>query len=261
MVSQRGPSMSSTRVSHRTADDGVVRSHMVDSSRRDMSHRDTTGNSTRERAISTNPLGERTFGEHQRAIAAKRILELSEGKAGATFLEKLEGIRTGHKTKHTSDQVIAHVRERAETRSTHRSTAMASLREEAEAAEAAEAVAEPRGKNGLEGYNFDADESRVHFEMRSEMHRSRHELAVLRQTIGFVVIIGLLLVRDRCTNSPSFAHATARRATPPPIAAHSAVAHLPISPPRCAGLHLCGDHVLRRTSHHRSQHSRLPIIR
>ena len=59
-------------------------------------------------------------------------------------------------------------------------------------------VAPVAGPKGLEGYAFEEDESRVHFEMRAEKsksdkHTSRHELFLLFQAFVFVVVLGALI--------------------------------------------------------------------
>lgn len=49
------------------------------------------------------------------------------------------------------------------------------------------------GPKGLEGYAFEEDESRVHFEMRAVKHNRRHDLISFFQKFVFVVVLGSLI--------------------------------------------------------------------
>lgn len=112
-----------------------------------------------------------TFQVHQLAAAARRIIELSQGdRAHFTIFDRLERVRHGHATDH------------------HRGALLSSSTSFQGGGSAG-----PSSNSGYEGYQYEVDESRVHFEMRTEGHASRHQLSVMLTSFSFVVGIGLLL--------------------------------------------------------------------
>ena len=156
-----------------------------------------------------------TFEAHQQAAAAKCIVSMAQGVKVTTFLDRLARARTGHP--HTKS-VGAHggvhagalaaapsapfkspgltvgtvpVTAGSSGSSSGGGSSSNSGRLPGKEMASAGPPVVPPGK--FEGYNFESDESCVHFDLRVASHESRHELKILAETFGFVVAIGGIL--------------------------------------------------------------------
>jgi hypothetical protein len=135
----------------------------------------------------SNDVATKTFDLLQKTTAARRTLEMVQGKASTTILDRIEHVRTGH-------LIGRGLAKREKTRRAGGGGGGGRQQSQGSTAFVDVTVSNHAASGGkFEGYCFEEDESGVHFQMRAEGHVNRHELFVLGQTLGFVTLIGLLL--------------------------------------------------------------------
>jgi hypothetical protein len=140
---------------------------------------------------------EETFEAHQHAAAARRIIMLAEGAKVTTFMGRMARKRTDHphiksvghvQGSSSPDDAVMHEGDDDDDDDAAAAAAATWTSQSGSAA-----VEKPAVSGEYEGYNFEVDESCVHFDMKAESHRSRHELYLLLETFAFTIVIGVLL--------------------------------------------------------------------
>ena len=109
-----------------------------------------------------------SFDAHQHEAAEQLIAQLQDGAKITTVLDEVQRRRIGQ----------PQPRKSVGGGSTHAPPKGAAL---------------SAASSGYEGYQFEEDESRIHLQMRSEHHATRHDVLVLLESFGFVVLIGALI--------------------------------------------------------------------
>ena len=163
---------------------------------------------------------EKTFDAHQQTAAARRIIAMCDGTANPTILERLERVRRGSNKSTLLGDLLAAAARRTSASCTRNKADLGGSGAAAACSQACgdaavtspgtgtappyadrstsfrNVVAGPHGvdSGAYESYQYEEDESRVHFELRTRLaHNARRQLSILWTSMLFTVLIGSIL--------------------------------------------------------------------